>query len=544
MDQLVHAPWFLQQYRKWCTTARVTLSKELDFTILILRICSYTTQFLPSPGYTLDSIRGVLLSELRTTCNKHASELDVICTAADCRGSLARVQHLALFGLQCQTEGKPHDFSNLLDRAIRVAHNLGMHSNTARLMGNTEDGTEREMERRTFCNLYIWDRLLSRQLDRVPFLSGPLSPDVWPQMHLLRSSGHDEGMETTVQSSPDAPDVFTERFLQCRLADFWHKAGPNIGSEFEVTDAEARYDRFCCEYLAQLPPAFALAHPDETWDKTFPKLPLQRKLLHAAIYDSICWNFRPLLLPRAPLPAYKSIMCSWQKRKLAVAALSSLDSITHLHTLLGGTHTRTPTIVFSTFEAAVLLVHLYMNPMFPKDCPQQHIPPVGASALTKEPLQAGICSLTLLGCLQAVKVAVKRLKMLAEVSITADICVGTLVQLLSKVTEVVAGAERTMTVFDVVAQQSQDGESSFKTPTAATTTTSSHLVGMPSRGEAPSWNPKELTDLRSASELMSMSGILGVNEGHMSNWPPFDHQGSSMFAQGMQYWGFQGINSE
>lgn len=149
----------------------MTLVAEVDFAILVLRICSYALQFLPSPGYTLDKIRGVLLADIRNTCYETADNLEAISTAADARGSLIRVQHMAFFGLQGQIEGKTNGFWEPLSRAIPVAHNFGIHCDAVSSRKGT-DKSEREMERRTFCNLYIWDNLLSRQLDRVRFLPG------------------------------------------------------------------------------------------------------------------------------------------------------------------------------------------------------------------------------------------------------------------------------------------------------------------------------------------------------------------------------------
>ncbi len=69
MDQLVHLPWFLAKYQRWRMVERVRLVTEVDIAILILRICSYASQFLPSPGYTLDKIRGVFLGDVRNTCD-------------------------------------------------------------------------------------------------------------------------------------------------------------------------------------------------------------------------------------------------------------------------------------------------------------------------------------------------------------------------------------------------------------------------------------------------------------------------------------------
>ena len=157
---------------------------ELDVAILILRICSYASQFLPSPGYTLDKIRGVPIVDVRKTCDETAESLANISTAADGRGSLIRVQHLAFFGLQRQIEGKTIAFWELLSRSIRVAQSVGIHSDVARSRQGVDE-TSQEMERRTFCNLYIWDSLLSRQLDVIAFIPRCMRPENWPQSHLL-----------------------------------------------------------------------------------------------------------------------------------------------------------------------------------------------------------------------------------------------------------------------------------------------------------------------------------------------------------------------
>lgn len=522
MDQLVHLPWFLAKYQRWWTVEKVRLVTEVDFAILILRICSYASQFLPSPGYTLDKIRGVFLADVRKTCDETADSLAAISTAADGRGSLIRIQHLAFFGLRCQIEGKTTAFWEVLSRAIRVAQSVGIHSDAARSRQGMDE-TDQEMERRTFCNLYIWDSLLSRQLDRIAFLPGCLRPGNWPQLHLLGNGGGGDSIEPGV----DAPDPFTERLLQARLADFWRSIGPMQGAEYDMMVAEERYDKFCREYLSQLPPAFALVDPDETWDKRLAKLPLQRQLLHIAIYDSLCWNFRPLLLRRPlpllhdndrveslPLPTYKRVLLGSQEKALAVAALHAMDAVMQLHALLGGCHTRFAGLVFSTFEAAVLLVYLCMDPMFPRDCHHQHVPPPSTLNTKTDPLHADIRNVTRHGCVQAVQGALKRLRMLAEVSSMADVGASTLTRLLSKASETSTGTGTgTETGTDEVALSKNQ-------EVGNTTTTSSQLGATSAAGEVASWLPCDPADLRSTNDFMSIS--VTSAGGDMASWPSFD----------------------
>ncbi|KAJ4305639.1 hypothetical protein N0V90_001170 [Kalmusia sp. IMI 367209] len=506
MDQLVYLPWFLGKYQAWWNVKRITHVVGVDFAVLILRICSYTLQFLPSPGYTLDTIRGVSLAEIRNVCDDTADSLETISTAADNRGSLIRVQHVAFFGLQCQIEAKANTFWEGLGRAIRIAQNIGIHCFSGDSKNDAEK-LEREMERKTFCNLFIWDSLLSRQLDRIPTHPERLRSEDWLKLHQLRSSSEDDNTDP----SNEGTDPFTERLLQAHLADFWRSFGPMQATEYDMIAAEERYDKLCNEYLPQLPPTFALKDADETCDKRYPKLPLQRQLLHIAIYDSICWNFRPLFLRQpTPLPVYKSLILSSQKAKLAAAALLTLASITRLHALLGDCHTRLASMIFSTFEAAVVLLFIYKDPLFEEDCPPQHLPPPGT--LQSDPLQATMCNMSKAGCLEAVKGALKRLKMLAEVSSMADVAANTLSQLMSNT---------------IVSVESRSDTEEIPAAASVATETTTIMTSQPGPafavgGElAQPWLSVDLNDLRGVNEEgVVMNGALAL--GDIASWPVFD----------------------
>ncbi|KHE85199.1 hypothetical protein GE21DRAFT_5180 [Neurospora crassa] len=467
MDQVVHVPWLMSKYQDWCNTLsaeecraadandvpRQIRVMDVDFVVLLLRIVSYALQFLPSPIYPLDRIRGVLLADVRNECDDIANTLEAMSWALDGRGSLIRVHQVAFAALKSQTEGNIKACWETVSRAIRIAQSIGIHSDSVTAIGANE--TEKEMARRIFCNLYAWDSLLSRQLDRMHALPGRLHPRNWPQLHALpeyRDRGEQTPPTMSLNRGLEAPDPFTERLLQARLADFWRSVSPLQGNEDDIMAAEERYDKFSREFLSQLPPAFALADADESWDRLLPKLPLQRQMLHMAIYDSLCWNFRPLLFwhpsSSLSLPPYKVLLLRYQKRGVAGAALRSLEAVTRLHALLGGCHTRLPGIVMSRFEAAVLLLQLWADPSFPEDdsClnmhpqqqqqqqQQQHITP------RLDPMRANAHMVNRAACMEAVKGAVKRLKMLAEVSSLADIGANTLVELLRRTTTLEEGS--------------------------------------------------------------------------------------------------------
>ncbi|KAG9234590.1 hypothetical protein BJ875DRAFT_423692 [Amylocarpus encephaloides] len=539
MDHLVHPPWFLARYQRWWAVERVTLVMEVDFAVLILRICSYASHFLPSPSYTLDKIRGVMLSEIRNTCDEVAESLAAISSACDGRGSLIRVQHLAFLSLQCQMEGRRDAFWDALSRAIRVAQGGGIHSGAAKARPGV-DGLEKEMERRTFCNLYTWDSLLSRQLDRPAFLPAGLIPANWPQMH-LGGGGGAEAENGDGESGGDrdrgrgrdrdradlaaaAPESFTERLLQARLADFWRRISTS-GGEYDMMVAEERYARFCREYLAELPPAFAL-QPAKAWDKRLPKLPLQRQLLHITIYNSLCWNFRPLLLHfpyEQNLPAYKRMLLDSQKKALVIAALHVLEGVSQLHAMLGGCHTRFAGLVFSTFEAAVLLVCLCVDPLFLNDGPPQ-VPPLSTNIKNSQdpdPLRTVARDVSRQKCIEAVQDALDRLRMLAEVSNIADVGASTLAQLLSRAsttttTDEVSMSQNQPAAGDIVSCPSLDPSDSNSQDGSISTSQTSAAVG-----EKTTWPSFHPSDLNSQDDFM-MESKTTTAMGEITSWPSFD----------------------
>jgi hypothetical protein len=158
MDQLLHPATFIPQYQKWWTKGTPETVDDVEFAVLLLKMCSYASQFLPSPSYSIDSIRGMLLADIRSACNVIADNLATICRRLHPRGSLLRVQHLVFSGLGLQAEGETNGFWETLNCAIRVAQRVGIDRSPWVWTEGGEQELEHEMRRRTFCNLYVWDR--------------------------------------------------------------------------------------------------------------------------------------------------------------------------------------------------------------------------------------------------------------------------------------------------------------------------------------------------------------------------------------------------
>ncbi|KAJ5532195.1 hypothetical protein N7494_008747 [Penicillium frequentans] len=381
----------------------------VEFAALILRICSYATQFLPSPTHTIDQIGGRPLADIRDTCSDIGRNLAKLCESLDWKGSLFRVQHILFAALKVSCEGRTDQFWEGIASASRAAQKAGVHTDTALKESlDPSNGSARELHkevrRRVFCSLYVLDSHLSRQLDRVPFLPDDLVVDSLPRLRLIPDIGN-----ISAEANARAPDIFTERLMQVRLGQFWRRFVSPRNSEYDPTGSEQRYDKLCGEYLPSLHAAFAIDHPDTAWDNVLPKLPMQRQLLYIAIFDSVCWNFRPLLLLKpdfiAGLAPYKRVLLQSQKQRLAIAALKELEAVTALHSMFGGSYTRFAAIIFNTFEAAILLLSLCSHVDFPFDQGDANTNILGIQA-----------KLTYKKAMQAAEQAIGRLQMLAELS--------------------------------------------------------------------------------------------------------------------------------
>lgn len=164
MFQTVHPASLMASYEAWWNKRQQPDSEalfsaaDIDFAALMLRICVFASQFLPSASYTIDSVRGMPLTRIRETSAKVAAALGSIAADIDSRGSLFRVQHMCFLGLTAGCEGHIRKAWATLCSAICLAQGLGFHQDAR---GDPQsmllDELEHEMRRRVFCNLYVWD---------------------------------------------------------------------------------------------------------------------------------------------------------------------------------------------------------------------------------------------------------------------------------------------------------------------------------------------------------------------------------------------------
>ena len=136
----------------------------IEFAVLILRICSYAAQFLPSHSHTVDRISGLSLPDIRNTCNEVGNSLAKACVALDWKGSLVRVQHLLFVAVKSSCEGRTDQFWEGIGAASQAAQKAGIQRDRSD-SGNNDWELEKEMRRRVFCSLYILDRYTTPHVD-------------------------------------------------------------------------------------------------------------------------------------------------------------------------------------------------------------------------------------------------------------------------------------------------------------------------------------------------------------------------------------------
>lgn len=158
MEQAVHGPTFLARYQEWWATNDPLNANDVEFSVLILRICAYAAQFLPSPTNSVDTIRGRPLAEIRKTCNEVADNLAATCLSLDPKGSLVRVQHILYFSFKASCEGKWGSFWEGIISACSAALTAGIYTDASVQEYYGAQELEKEMNRRTFCVIYILDR--------------------------------------------------------------------------------------------------------------------------------------------------------------------------------------------------------------------------------------------------------------------------------------------------------------------------------------------------------------------------------------------------
>ncbi|MCJ1249679.1 hypothetical protein MMC30_006905 [Trapelia coarctata] len=416
ISEMIHPASFLTRYEQWWRSFPGSSVENLDFCVLILTICAYSAQYLPSRSFPATTISGVPHDTIREECFELAARINSLCVSLPGKRSLTCVQYLYYAACYQKNEGRVKDAYYALGDAIRLAHDLRMHMEISPSSRAQMNELEKDLRRRAFWNLYLWDRFLSIVLDRLPYISDELCTVELPKMRLVPDIGDD-----------DAPEVFTERALQVRLMRIFDSMTQSMKAmqvPYDPILIEEQYEEIRHEYISTLPPAFDINNPELKWDVKLPMLARQRLMLRISVFIVLCQLFRPLLRLAAEqlegMPSYKLDLILKHRSRLVDAAFSVLDNIYRLHDSMGGKESRFFFLGFYTFEPAMILaMHLLSlesthKAMSDAQALNERDSPCQLAWFKGSPSGSGLPAPDVAQCRLRIQNALERLKMLGE----------------------------------------------------------------------------------------------------------------------------------
>lgn len=263
----IYPPTFLENYTRWWNdrTARRPLSPE--FTCLLIRALSNGVQYLgPAMKENLEFELAESASNLHETFHQSAEALSSTFTPGE--KGITQVQQLFLVVTYLKGEGRFIDSWHAMAACVREAQEQGLHLDD-RSMKITE--YEREMRRRMWTIIYVWDWLMSKWLGR-PLLADHDSCTF--QLPTLQ-------LELDLDE-PDLPSPFTHMKLQ---VDLIRRITPALkAADIDPSEENVKQlQRILDEWSAELPPVWRMSNPDTKWDAAHPNIPWQRELLNGTM---------------------------------------------------------------------------------------------------------------------------------------------------------------------------------------------------------------------------------------------------------------------
>ncbi|KAK4204046.1 fungal-specific transcription factor domain-containing protein [Triangularia verruculosa] len=267
---------FRTQYDGWWATPPNKVSPEL--TSLILRVCACSLHFIID-----DSVKERLETELKADAVTFAQRMhnaaDKLSTSiSPGKGGLVHVQQLFLTAFWYKSAEKWTEAWHALSRAIRAANEIGLHRDS---LSEGMSEFDREMRRRLWGVLYMWDFALGSMLSRPLLVNHADCTFVMPTLALEIDP-----------ERPNQPSPFRHMNLHCQLclamaAEF----APRPDGKVDEADQAKRLRDVVYKWFDNLPQEYSRKNPDTQWDKEFDWVVFQRRYLHLIGYMSL---FSPL----------------------------------------------------------------------------------------------------------------------------------------------------------------------------------------------------------------------------------------------------------
>ncbi|KAL9583276.1 MAG: hypothetical protein Q9212_002799 [Teloschistes hypoglaucus] len=347
--EMVDPTTFLEKYNDWWSHPCRTV-EDVEFAALLLRLCSYAAQFLPSQNYTADTILGNSLTDLRKDCDNTANALASSSYVRDSSTSIPRIHQLFFRACYLKNEGDMKRSWDVLSDAIKEAQELGLHLELQKGQGKFTSEFDVELGKRTYWNLWLWDKFMCIVLGRWPLIPDQRCTVMLPHTTVGNAA-----------SDVNAPDTFCERRLQIELtrlaSEMLSCTDGKQSMDPEVIDQHIR--KLNIDLIDKLPPAFRINNPERRWDEGLPNLKRQREMFRISVFAAMCSLLKPIIVgpadgAQAATAPIKKLVAKL-KISLIEANIQLLDSVAKLHELMGGKQNRFFLLSFFTLEPAALL---------------------------------------------------------------------------------------------------------------------------------------------------------------------------------------------
>ncbi|KAJ5635907.1 uncharacterized protein N7484_009220 [Penicillium longicatenatum] len=335
---MIHPPSFQSNYNAWWTkqdqgslSGETNISDEdLNFGLLVIRICLISVQCLPHSKFPTDGILKTSPHNFEQWLYSLADEIDKSLQSK--RPSLVTVQHRFYHVCYLKAHARIRECWSILSATVKDAHEIGLHLKDP---GIPLTELEMEIRRRTFWTLYIWDRFMSAFFGHWPLI---------PEGYFDIEPPQDNLQALTI--TPYVLTPFTDRVFVMKLARFVSAFMSPPSWQQDRVDSVVVADfsqRFQQVIIDQLPHAFWLENPDTTWDSVDSALPGKRETLRVCIWLTKTALYKAFADPCGSLQQQKSpvlkhgsdLLALAHRRTLMDTTCKTISSIGSLYMLIG-----------------------------------------------------------------------------------------------------------------------------------------------------------------------------------------------------------------
>jgi hypothetical protein len=329
---IIYPPHFLHEYQVWWQRRAQGQSVTLQWTSLLVMICSCTIQHLDDETRTYFDIDLGESTELLTKRYLDICHgLSALIPPGHCH--ILNIKRLLHTIYWYKAEATFDKAWHLIGAAIREAQELGFHlTSVSELLPDFES----EMRRRLWCLLETWDWQFASGLGRPTIVS---HDDV------------DIGLPTlSLEQRYPSPFLFMQlqQGLVRQLARRF-KAPKNITEPQDIEDNQIIIER----WMSEFPPIFAVTAPDTCYDVDCPWIAVHRYYIHTMAFLSI---LNPYRLTMTKDVSMHSSPTELQRRRDCVNyALQNISCTTQWIKHISYRDGRFHFIMFSLFDTSVLL---------------------------------------------------------------------------------------------------------------------------------------------------------------------------------------------